>query len=392
MKTAGILCEFNPFHNGHEALIRHARQTHEAVVCVMSGNLVQRGDIAVFDRFTRAEMALLCGADLVVELPVGWSMAGAEQFALGGMSLLCDCGVDSVFCGVTTDDVALLQEAADALDSPAFSENLKKYLADGNTFAKARESALSAVSQCQSDFLKDSNNILAIEYLRALRRLNASAVLVPYKRLGTQHDAEAPNGPYASGSFLRGCLLKGESYSKWVPKDIWPLCKERPTADINRLSNAFLFALRSKGPDDFQRLPDISEGLQNRLYKAIRTADSYEALLHAVKTKRYPLARIRRLVLAAALGLTNTYMGKRPPYLRVLGFNDVGERMIKDIAGKQPLPLLINARQCLSLTGFAKQVFTEQCRADDMTALAYSPILPCGSDLTAMPIRPQRCS
>ena len=103
MKTAGILCEFNPFHNGHEALICHARQTHEAVVCVMSGNLVQRGDIAVFDRFTRTEMALLCGADLVVELPVGWSMAGAEQFALGGMSLLCDCGVDSVLTGCRVD-------------------------------------------------------------------------------------------------------------------------------------------------------------------------------------------------------------------------------------------------------------------------------------------------
>ena len=391
MLTAGIIAEYNPFHFGHALLIRRLRQlgaTHIAVV--MSGNFVQRGDAAVLSKWARAKQAMLSGADLVAELPLPWALAGAEKFAAGGVSLLKTLGADVIGFGSECGDMEQLRSAAQALSSPLLGEAMRKELASGKTFAAARQTAVEALFGAEtSEILREPNNILGIEYLKAAERLHAELVPWTVRREGPAHDSESPEGASASARQIRSLLLDGRSCSEWMPESSWEILSRetaegRAPADLRYAERAILAKLRCMTREEFSELPDLSEGLENRIFSALQKASTLEELYTMAKTKRYPLARIRRIVLSAFLGLKACHGAGFPPYLRILGINgESGAQLLKQAAGKTTLPILTRSADFSGLKGGSKTIGGLESRSSDLYALCMPKVLPCGSDRTS---------
>lgn len=334
-KVAGIVAEYNPFHRGHAYHIAETRSilgADCAVVSVMSGDFVQRGDAAVFDKFTRAEMAVRGGADLVLELPLRWSLSSAEGFARGGVRLLAATGVVThLSFGSETGDLAPLQRAADGLRDPALAERLKSELQRGLSFPAARQRALESVIGADAAVLSNPNNLLAVEYLRAMRDLGAALAPLAIRRVGAGHDA-AGESDYPSASWLRERMRAGESVSAWVPQ----LPEAKPVF-LDDLEVAVLSRLRMLPKEAFAALPDCSEGLENVLYQAVHSEAALEGILAAAKSKRYPMSRLRRMLLCAALGVQRD---AQAPYLRVLAANEQGRALLHDMRKTASLPVI----------------------------------------------------
>ena len=220
MKSVGIISEYNPFHNGHKYHIENAKKLSgaECAVAIMSGNYVQRGDVAVFSKYKRAEIAVRCGIDLVIELPAYFSLKSAEGFARGGVSLLHAMNVDYISFGTETDDLNLLKESAKVLkeEKGDFKTVLKEHLSKGKPFAAARQAAFNSVFKKGSDIIMKPNNILATEYLAALSTLKSDMKPIPVKRAGTDHDSENTNGNFSSASNIRKLLAKCGDVSLFV--------------------------------------------------------------------------------------------------------------------------------------------------------------------------------
>ena len=286
MATAGIVAEYNPFHRGHAWHIAWTRQTlgaDTAVICVMSGHWVQRGECALTDKWSRAALALSGGADLVLELPTPWAMASAESFARGAVGLLAATGVvDVLSFGSETGELAPLRAAAAALDGPDYPERLRAGLARGLSFPAARQAAVGA------DCLASPNDNLGVEYLRALPP-GMEALTIP--RRGAAHDGPAAGG-FASASELRALLRAGRA-AEADPYLTAPWSGE--TASMAHIDRAVLARLRMMDEADWAALPDggAAEGLPARLARSARTADSLEDFYARAKTKRYPHARLR---------------------------------------------------------------------------------------------------
>lgn len=345
MLTAGIICEYNPFHNGHLSLIRRLREkgaTH--IAAVMSGDFVQRGDAALLSKWARIRQALSCGVDLVVELPLPWSLAGAERFALGGTALLDFLGADVIGFGSECGDLGALQSAAGALGSDRLRGAMRQKLNSGATFAAARQSAVESLFGPETaSLLREPNNILGIEYLRAIERLSSRLTPWTFPREGPAHDSPLPNGNFATASKIRSAIRKGENVSAWMPRPAWEVLQAelsagRAPANLKSAERAVLAKLRSMTKDEFRALPDLSEGLENRVFTAARKARSLEELYFLIKTKRYPLARIRRIVLAAFLGVRKEDAAGLPPYVRILGIGRGGTEILRKAGGILPFP------------------------------------------------------
>lgn len=388
-QISGVICELDPPHNGHRFLFDRARSENASLIAVMSGNFVQRGAAASLDKWMRARLALSMGADLVVELPVPWAMAGAERFARGGVSLLAALGADTVVFGSECGDLDALQALADCLLSPAFSEALRPELQNGLPFAAARESAVSALlGPDRAALLREPNNILGIEYLKAIRSGKLALSARTVRRTGAPHDGDTPSGGFASASFLRAEIAAGRSISGFVsPEAEEAVQKERAAgrcpASLRYLDRAILAHLITAAPETLRRVPDISEGLEYRILEAARTADSVPALCDAVKSKRYSHARIRRAVLASFLGLTDD-LPEFPPYIRVLGMNARGAEILRGAA----LPVLARAADAKTLDANAARVLALEARADDLYALCTETRRPAGMTFTEKLIRP----
>ncbi len=310
MRTIGIIAEYNPFHSGHRhhiAAVRKAFGPDCAVAAVMSGNWVQRGDAAIADKWTRAALALEEGADLILELPTLWAAASAETFARGGVALLDAMGcVDALSFGSETGTLAPLRAAADCLASEEWRAGLRAGLDRGLSFPTARQAAAEALIGPDAACLRGPNNNLGIEYLRAIRALHSSLVPHTLPRLGAGHDqAGAEGAPHLSGSVLRDRLLwDGDApLTPYLSLSAERVLRRDP-ASLTFCTQGVLARLRAMEAEDFARLPDSGEGLANKLRDAARQAQSLDALYFLVKSKRYTLSRVRRLVLWAFLGLT----------------------------------------------------------------------------------------
>lgn len=386
MNISGIVAEFNPLHKGHEYLIGTAKKDG-AVVVALSGNFVQRGDVAICEKRKRTEMALRCGADLVIELPVLWSMSTAGNFALGAVSALSYIGCDRLCFGSEDGDVTELIKTADILNSKEFSQRLKELSVSGDTFAKIRQMAAEELG-APKDILKGANNNLAIEYILAEKQNNFNLSFETVKRIGAAHDSHLED-EFVSASLLREKLKRGDFdfCKKYMPKTAISLIKSDDIADIKNIEKSILAVLRTKTREDFKKLPDLSEGVENKLYDAIRVADSLEALYNEIKVKRYTLARVRRLVLSAFLGLDNEFFMKSVPYVRVLGFNKIGEQILRDNAKKSPVPIVSTIAQIKELDKFSQKVFEYESRATDLFSLSLPQILPCGLEYTSKIIK-----
>ena len=386
METAGIVAEYNPFHRGHAWHIAETRRRlggEAPVVCVMSGHWVQRGECALADKWLRAALALDRGADLVVELPTPWAMASAESFARGAVSLLAATGVVNVLSfGSETGELAPLEEAAAALDAPDYPERLRAALGRGLSFPAARQEAAGAAC------LSAPNNNLGVEYLRSLRALGSTIRPLTVPRQGAGHDGPAAGG-FASASELRRLLRAGRG-EEAAPYLTAPWSEE--LADMQHIERAVLSRLRTMGEGDWAALPDGggAEGLPSRLAKAAREAVSLEDFYTRAKTRRYPHARLRRLALAAFLGLRAAERPAAPPYVRVLGLGSRGRVLLRRMKDTCPLPVIVKPAQARELDGPARTLFESEARYTDLYGLCFPAPRPCGAEWIRSPVVGER--
>lgn len=385
MTAIGIVAEYNPFHLGHAW---HIAQTHRLlggdrpVVCVMSGHWVQGADCAITDKWTRAGLALEGGADLVLELPTPWAMASAETFARGAVSLLWATGVaDTLSFGSECGSADELRQAAEALDAPDYPARLRAALDQGLSFPAARQQA----ANCPC--LSTPNNNLGVEYLRALRHLNASMEVVTVSRRGAEHNGSRTVEGFASATQIRRLLRSGQDGEAAPLVPAGTLDRLGEVSSLSHVERAILARLRTMDVSDWAILPDsgTAEGLPERLVRAARQALSLDEFYSLAKTKRYTHARLRRLALSAFLGLT-TDRPALPPYVRVLGLNVRGQGLLKQMKDTCSLPVITKSAQAKALTGPARQLFEAEARYTDLYGLCFSTPKPCGLEWTSTPI------
>ena len=328
MKTVGIICEYNPFHNGHRRQIQQIRERFgldTAVVCLMSGNYVQRGAPALVDKSIRAKAAVLSGADLVLELPITVSLSSAEGFAAGGVRILsrfCD-----VLCfGTESMTEEMLVQTAQALLSPQFSDLLKEEIASGCSFPIARQQALARMGIDTS--LSNPNDILGVEYTKAILSQHSSMTIFPVFRNGDYH-SQVLTSQAPSATALRNTMLSGDDWQTAVPEATVPMLQNAAFHTLAAGERAILSKLRTMTDGDFEHLPYGSEGLWRKLMKACRSKNDLTAIIEATKSKRYTRTRIDRMILCAFLGLTEEDMGILPPRIRALAFNDRGRSILR---------------------------------------------------------------
>ena len=390
MPVAGVIAEFNPLHNGHAHLLSQAKQfAGDGVVVVMSGNFTQRADLALLSSRWRTKMALSSGADLVLELPLPFAVGSAGFFARGGVETLASLGlVDTLVFGSECGDTDLLLQTADALLSSETERTIQAFMKQGLSFPSARERAVRACfSDAIADVLKAPNNVLGVEYILASKKLGAPLAFYSVPRVGTAHDAQTPQDDFASASFLRTQIKKGFSVDRYVPASALSLLREATEkgecpADFQKLETAVLAFLRKASPADFAGVPDVSEGIENRILDAVRAADSLQAVFDNAKTKRYTHARIRRIVLCAFLGVTKKMQEEGVPYLRVLGANERGLKLLKRAEETAKKPILLRASDARSLSEAGQAVFNLTCKATDLYNLALPETRPCGTEMT----------
>lgn len=381
MPAAGIITEYDPLHMGHVHLMRETRRLlgpDAAVVCVMSGNYVQRGGFAIVNKWARAAAAVRSGADLVLELPVPWALSSAEGFATGAVELLKATGVVThLVFGSESGDAAPLARLAEVLSSDAFPQALRRELSRGDSFAAARQRAAGdLLSPAEAALLSNPNDILGVEYCKALRGSGIRPVAVP--RLGSAHGDETAGDGFVSASAVRALLRKGEeerALSLMAPAMAEAYRAERAAGRApvlpERCERAMLARLRFMEEADFAALDLGREGLYRRFYRASRSAASVEELLEAVKTKRYPMARLRRMVFRAYLGLPPAPPGP-PPYLRVLAANERGgTALLAGMRKTAALPVMIRPASVRRMEPEARSLFDLEARAGRLYALAY---------------------
>lgn len=338
MHTTGIICEYDPLHLGHKKqldLVRARNGAAGGIVCLMSGNFVQRGRPAIIDKALRAKAAVLSGADLVLELPVTVSASSAEGFAAGGVAILA-AFCDELCFGAENADKDALLAAARGLLSPDFSPALKAELEKGGSFPAAREKALEKIG-VSAALLRGPNNILAVEYCKAILSQNAAMDILPIHRAGCYHDT-APDPENPSATAVRGLMRAGQPYEDFIPAEARDCCRGATLHTLEAGERAILARLRTMSDADFAALPYGSEGLWRKLMHAARQEATLEAILTAVKSKRYTRSRLDRMVMCALLGLTREVLEAPVPYVRVLAFNDRGREILKEARKKGLFP------------------------------------------------------
>lgn len=329
MQTVGIICEYNPLHLGHQKQIMRIREefgSNCAVVCAMSGNFVQRGAPAIIDKSIRARAAVMCGADLVLELPLTTSLSSAEGFAAGGVKLLSRlCGI--LCFGSETGNTSSLLEAAEALMSSGFSSLLRTELATGKSFPAARQAALEAMGLTTS-VLTAPNDILGVEYCKAILSQNSSMVPFPIRRGGSYH-AQEPDPENPSATALRNRMLSDGEWKSFLPASVCQLLEGAQLHSLEAGERAILTRLRTMTDAEFEALPYGSEGLWRKLMHESRQQATLEEIIASVKSKRYTRTRLDRMIMCAFLGITQRNMEAEVPYYRVLAFSDRGRALLK---------------------------------------------------------------
>lgn len=393
LKIAAIIAEYNPFHNGHKYQIDMTRQagaTH--IVAIMSGNFLQRGSAAIIEKRTRTKAALLEGVDLVIELPLPYAVATAERFAFGAVSLAGALGgVELLSFGSECGDIDLLRQAAMAVDSEAVAKIIGDYLDLGSTFAKAREEAVREVYGREvSGVLSFSNNNLGVEYVRQLYKQGLPAKPMTIKRTGAGHDSDVVLGNVASASHIRNRWnsFNLTAVQEYIPPNAFEVYERDMrrglgSVDMTKLEIAMMSYLRRLTVEDILQIPDISEGLENRILSGIRDASNTMELYSLIKTKRYTMSRVRRLIMNAFLGVQADMCYEAPPYLRVLGLNKNGMEVLAACKDIVTLPISDSLAKLRDYgESCQRYALLEAMTTDQYTYAVLNPA-PCGYDYTA---------
>ena len=355
MSFIGVVCEYNPFHLGHALHLERSRRAAGdlPVVCVMSGDFVQRGEAALEDKFARSEAACRCGADAVFELPLPWALSSAEGFARGAVALLGALGASCLSFGAEDADIPRLSALASALCRAETVESARAKMAaePGLSFAAAREAALRDILGADAELIEKPNNILAVEYLKAVEQLDLDLEPVAIPRSGAGHDSVS-DGELRSAAGIRAMLLRGEDASSCMPEA------------------AMLSRLRTLGEAELCMLPDAGGGLAQRLRRAAAEEPDIGAVCAAVKNKRLAMSRVRRAVCCAALGVTADMAAGAPPYARLLAANARGRKLLGEIKKNCSVPIVTRPSVVRELGGEAERIFSLGAAAHDLYALA----------------------
>lgn len=329
MRKTGIICEYNPLHRGHEKQIQYikSRFPEGAVVCLMSGNFVQRGHPAIVDKSIRAKAALSVGVDLVLELPTRYALSSAEGFARGGVDILGKFCDDLCFGSESGAENALM-DTAKALLSPELPPLLRSHLATGKSFPAARAAALEAMG-LDSGILRNPNDILAVEYCKGILSLGCGMKPLILRREGAYH-AEAADNENPSATALRRLMVDGKRWQDYMPEKAAEIFETAPMHTLEAGEKAILYRLRTMDDREFEALPYGSEGLWRKFMHACRCQSSLEDIIAATKSKRYTRSRIHRMVMCAFLGIDQTLLDTPAPWVRVLALNDRGRGVLKE--------------------------------------------------------------
>ena len=388
---AGIVCEFNPLHLGHQHLLQQVREKGaETIVCAMSGNFVQRGEPALLRKHLRAAAAVDCGADLVLEIPTPWAMATAEIFARGGVSILHRAGCTHLAFGSESGETDTLQRVAESLDASEYDWLLRKYLGSGITFAAARQQAVEAmVGPEAASALGRPNDTLAVEYLRAAAHLGAKLTPMAIPRVGAMH-GETERGGIASATHVRHLVSEGkiDRACAFLPPVMADTLRHEveggTVANISHAERAILSALRQCDAEFLRRCDSGNEGLENRLMSAMAQARNLEEVLFLAKTKRYTAARLRRMVMWAWLRPMDKILDA-PPYLRVLAANEKGRQLLRTLRD-DGAPVLTKAADVALLGSDACELMECESRWSDLHGLCREAIPPCGEEWRSSPV------
>ena len=368
MKIAGIIAEYNPFHNGHAHHIRETRRLSgcDFVVVCMAGSFTQRGEPACLDKWSRARAALSCGADAVFELSALWAVRPADTFARGGIAILSGLGCDALSFGSECADRALIYKLAELGESEPseLSDAIRAGLAAGKSHARARGEALAKHLGVEPSSLNAPNLILAVEYVRAIRELNANMVPLAVPRIGDYHGEAL--GEYASASAIRAAMARGDVDAALgcVPEPARGILARAPR--MHAPDDLLLHILRGMSESQLAALPGASEGLEHRLARCVREAASQAELIDMLKCKRYTRARIARLCAHALLGVTEELLQSHPlpAYARLLGMREDARELIKELSARSALPIVSDPVKLRD-----DPAFRLDCRATDLRAL-----------------------
>ena len=352
MKVLGIIAEYNPFHNGHLFHLEESKKKCNAdyTVAVMSGNFTQRGEPALIDKWTRAHQALSNGIDLVIELPTLYSISSAENFAEGAVKMLSSLGiVNYLSFGSETSNLDSLLKIADVLynEPDAYKSLLHSELNKGISFPKARSNALVSYLSDDSiaDIINSPNNILGIEYLKSLHKLNSDIqpICIPRKEVG--YNQLSTTNTFASASAIRDLILKDSSYiDRYLPTTSYNLIKniinnKSFVKNLSEFDSIITYKIRTMSREELKNIPEISEGLENKLKEGANNYNTVYEILDFVKSKRYTLNRLKRILLYILLNITKKDMliaQSITPYIRVLGFTANGKNILSKISKNTP--------------------------------------------------------
>ena len=370
MKFCSIICEYNPFHNGHLYQLQEAKRRSgaDAILCMMSGDFVQRGEAAVLNKFTRAKHAVQAGADIVVELPTVFATSNAELFAKGAISILSAIPCVSSLCfGAENADGNSFLRAADLLnhEPKTVSEKLKANVASGMSYAKARANAWEGL--LSTDLLCSPNNILGLEYTRAILEKNAAIEILPMERIGSGYNDERLQENYSSATAIRASIQRGVSCAQNLPDFVQADLPSRLEDTLDILEK---YAVLSRSAEEIATTCDCTEGLENALKKAALLP---QTLAETLTSARYTTSRIRRIALQNLLQIEEKLVKESlqaPLYLRVLAIRKERSDLLSALSSSS-LPILIRANDKDSLTGVAKKVYERDAFAEKVYGLLY---------------------
>ncbi len=402
-QVLGIIGEYNPFHNGHLYHIAKSKEETGAnyVICVISGNFVQRGNTSIINKWAKAKMALANGADLVIELPTIYSISSAENFAEGAIKILNSLKiVDTLSFGMETKDISILNNIANVLyaEPKEYVTILAHELQKGNSFPKARENALMMYLndiKKYANVLSGSNNILGIEYLKALKKTKSDIMPVGIKREKVLYNDEYMVDEFASATAIRKMLMtrQFDDIRKTMPRSSYQILGQELkdghyVIDLSKFEKEIMYALRKMTIEQIKNLPDVTEGLEVSIKNAAESCNKLDDLINIIKSKRFTQTRIQRILLYALLGIDKKKMDvarKISPYVRVLGLNNRGKQLLSEIVRNNPKINIVtsvkkymdnvgnkNLKEMLQTDIFATNIYTLGYESDSWANLDYT--------------------
>lgn len=390
MKITGIIAEYNPFHNGHAYQIKAAKERgSDCAVAVCGGLFSQRGELSVCTKTAKAKAAAAGGADLVIELPLCYTLSPAPDFAAGGVKIIDALGcADFLTFGCEEENPDRLFDVLKALETIENTDAVKNALKNGCSLPSSRQQALFEINPEFADIISKPNNILALEYISALKKIGSAVTPVAVPRKGALHGSGEIFENICSATKLREIMRNDiQSAAQFMPKGSFDIISNeaergRAPLDISRIENAMLFSLRKLGSDDISQINGVCEGMENLICEGIKEHTSIEKIVEYCSGKRYTKSRIRRILMCSVLGITKELAHVFPPYIRVLGFNEIGREALKIIKKTASVPVVTKASEIPKISDNAKAVFAVESLAADLVSLAFDPPGKSGLEFT----------